>query len=165
MRVQKGGQQSCRVHWIHVATISFSRVLLLNSSMFFVGKPTSFSCTHFCLKTFPSLWPHSRWPVITSLQVPRQYTITRVHMRVMSRIGAAIPPGSRGFCHLRNVQTRSAAHQTVPRFFPQKVKRPKLEADNSTFNSAEAKNECSYTSTPPYALMAWQVKSFRFVIS
>ena len=32
--------------------------------------------------------------------------------------------------HLQNVQTGCAAQQTVPGFFPQKVKRPEREADN-----------------------------------
>jgi len=74
-----------------------------------------------------------------------------------SRIGAAIPPGSRGFCHLQNLQSGCAAHRTAPGFFPQKVKRPGREADNSTFSSVEVKNEWSYTSTPLYALMEWQI--------
>jgi len=35
------------------------------------------------------------------------------------------------------------------------VKQPGRETDHSSSSSAEVMNECSYTSTPQYALMAW----------
>jgi hypothetical protein len=35
------------------------------------------------------------------------------------------------------------------------IKRPGREADHSPPSSAEVKNACSYTSTPPYVFMAW----------
>jgi hypothetical protein len=38
-------------------------------------------------------------------------------------------------------------------FFPE-VKRPGREGDNSPPSNAEVKNKWSFTSTPPYALMA-----------
>jgi hypothetical protein len=37
------------------------------------------------------------------------------------------------------------------------VKRPGREADCSPLSSAEVKNVWSYTSTPPYVLMAWRL--------
>ena len=57
---------------------------------------------------------------------------TRLHGSITIhavRIGAAVPPGSRGTCHLQNVPTGCATHQTVPGFFPQKVKRRGHEAN------------------------------------
>jgi hypothetical protein len=35
------------------------------------------------------------------------------------------------------------------------IKQPEREADYSSPSSAEVKNEWRYTSTPPYALVAW----------
>jgi hypothetical protein len=40
------------------------------------------------------------------------------------------------------------------RFFPPRLKNRKCEADHSHSPSAELKNEWSYTSVPPYTLMA-----------
>jgi len=53
----------------------------------------------------------------------------------------------------------------VSGLFPQRVKRPGREAENSNISSAEVKNEWSYTSTPLHALMAWQVTTVPFVMS
>jgi hypothetical protein len=57
------------------------------------------------------------------------------------------------------IQTGSEAH---PASYPMGTrgsfsgeKRPGREADHSPPSSAEAKNAWSYTSTPPYAFMAW----------
>jgi hypothetical protein len=45
--------------------------------------------------------------------------------------------------------------QWVPGALSLGVKRPGREADHSPPSSAEVKNAWSYTSTPPYAFMAW----------
>jgi hypothetical protein len=61
------------------------------------------------------------------------------------------------FCHY--VQTSSGAQPAfylmgTERSFPS-VKWPGQEADHSPPSSAKVKNAWSYTSTPPYVLMAW----------
>jgi len=81
--------------------------------------------------------------VTAGAQALHDYTDPLPYMRfvritTLSRIGAAIPPRSRDLCHIQNVQTVRAVHQTVPGYILQKVKRPECEADNSTFPSAEA---------------------------
>ena len=45
------------------------------------------------------------------------------------------------------------------------VKLPKLEADNSSPTTAEVKNACSCTSTPPYNFMARSRANFYFFYS
>jgi hypothetical protein len=62
---------------------------------------------------------------------------------------------------IQSVDTDSGAYLTsysmgTRRFSPE-VKRPKLKANQLLPSSVEVKNEYSYTSTPPYALMACRV--------
>jgi hypothetical protein len=66
------------------------------------------------------------------------------------------PAGARNFCLLQNFHTGSGAHPasyiigtggSLP-----VVKWPWCEADHSSQSSAEVKNECSCTSTPPMCL-------------
>jgi hypothetical protein len=57
--------------------------------------------------------------------------------------------------------SRTALGPTQPGALLLGVKRPGREADHSSPSSAGVKNEWSYTSTPQYVFMAWQLVKHR----
>jgi len=44
------------------------------------------------------------------------------------------------------------------------VKRPERQVDHTPPSSAKVINECGYTSTPPYALLAWKRTTSAFLL-
>jgi hypothetical protein len=73
--------------------------------------------------------------------------------------------GKGNFSLLHRVQTDSGSH---PASYPMdtggyflEVKQPGREAHRWHPSSAEVKNPCSYTSTPPYIFMAWYLVKHR----
>jgi hypothetical protein len=66
-------------------------------------------------------------------------------------VGVQAPVGSRIF----STSSTQPPIQWVPGALSQGVKRPGREADHSPPANAEVKKMCIYTSTPPYAFMAY----------
>jgi hypothetical protein len=51
--------------------------------------------------------------------------------------------------------------QWVPGFLSPRLKQPARQADHSHLSSAEIKNAWSYTSTPPYVFVVWDIVKHR----
>lgn len=122
------------------------------------GLPEMWACPHFCFDVVLVCYCFSQI---------RDCLCTVWGSRVSSvgtelRVGR---PGNRGsmsgragdLCHLQNTHTGFGAYRTrgplVPGSRSPEVKRRGREANYSTPYSAEVKNECSLTTTPPYVVM------------
>jgi hypothetical protein len=74
-------------------------------------------------------------------------------------IGVPFPTEAIYFSILHSAQKESGvtdpSKTQVPEILSPRVKQLERETNQSHSSSVELKNECSYTSTSPYAFMAW----------